>query len=41
VAGKIVFAEVKVGYISATETIGDVKFKLGGARIGIFAGIRL
>ena len=41
VAGKIVFTEVKVGYISATKTIGDVKFKLGGARIGIFAGIRL
>lgn len=41
VAGKIVFAEVKVGYISASETIGDVKFKLGGARIGLLAGIRL
>lgn len=40
-AWKIVFAEVKVGYISASETIGDVKFKLGGARICLLAGIRL
>ena len=41
VAWKIVFAEVKVGYISASETIGDVKFKLGGARVCVLAGIRL
>jgi len=41
VAWKIVFAQVKVGYISASETIGEVKFKLGGARVGFLAGIRL
>jgi hypothetical protein len=41
VAAKLVFAEVKVGYISASETSRDVKFKLGGARIALLAGIRL
>ncbi len=41
VSGKVVFAEIKVGYIAASDTIGEVKFKLGGARIGLMAGIRL
>jgi len=41
VTGKIVFAEINVGYIAASDTIGSVKFKLGGTRIGLLAGIRL
>jgi hypothetical protein len=41
VTGKVFYSEVKVGYIFATETIGDVKFKLGGTRIGLLVGIRL
>ena len=41
VAGKVVFAGVQAGYIAASETIGDVKFKLGGVRFGLLAGIRL
>jgi hypothetical protein len=41
VTGKVVFTEIKVGYMAASDTVGEVKFKLGGARIGLMAGIRL
>jgi hypothetical protein len=41
VSGKIVFAEIKAGYMAASDTVGEVTFKLGGTRIGLMAGIRL
>jgi hypothetical protein len=41
VSGKVVFTELKVGIVAASDTIGEVKFKLGGMRIGLMAGIRL
>lgn len=41
VSGKVVFTELKVGVVAASDTIGEVKFKLGGMRIGLMAGIRL
>lgn len=39
--GTRVFAGIQAGYTGATKTIGEVKFKLGGARFGVLAGIRL
>jgi hypothetical protein len=39
--GKAAFAGVNLGYLSASDTVGDVKIKLGGARATICLGVRI
>jgi hypothetical protein len=41
VMGKVAFAGVNLGYLSASGTVGDVKIKLGGARASICLGVRI
>lgn len=39
--GHLFIAEITVGYLSASDTIGDVSIKLGGLKTGVGLGIRL
>ncbi len=39
--GKVVFAGVTMGYMSASDTVEDVKIKLGGFRASVSIGVRL
>lgn len=39
--GHLFIAEITVGYLSASDTIGDVSIKLGGFKTGVGLGIRL
>jgi len=39
--GKTVFAGVAMGYISASDTVEDVKIKLGGFRASLSLGFRI
>jgi hypothetical protein len=41
VMGKIAFAGVNLGYLSASGMVGDVKIKLGGARASLCLGVRI
>ncbi len=40
VMAKVLFAGVNLGYITASDTVGDVKIKLGGARASLCLGVR-
>ena len=40
VMAKVVFAGMNLGYITASDTVGDVKIKLGGARASLCLGVR-
>lgn len=39
--GKVVFAGVTMGYISASDTVDEVKIKLGGVRASVSVGFRI
>ncbi len=39
--GKTVFAGLTMGYLSASDTVEDVKIKLGGFRASVSIGVRL
>jgi hypothetical protein len=41
VMGKVAFAGADLGYLSASDMVGDVKIKLGGARASLYVGIRI
>jgi hypothetical protein len=39
--GKVAFAGLNLGYLYATDTVEDVKIKLGGARASVCLGFRI
>ncbi|HVP90034.1 MAG TPA: hypothetical protein VMS75_02335 [Terriglobales bacterium] len=41
VTAKVLFAGVNLGYITASDAVGDVKIKLGGARASLCLGFRI
>jgi hypothetical protein len=41
VTAKVLFAGVNLGYITASDTVGDVRIKLGGARASVCLGVRI
>ena len=41
VMARFLFAGIDVGYFAASDTVGDLKIKLGGVRITLSAGLRI